>query len=89
MPVPFFATSIIRPFVLSPIRRVFVNSSSRATSLAIWAVNFGCGETEKRWCRICSDILSFFTWDIGGMLWLRSQGLKVIRFRERVIYLIS
>ena len=41
-------TSATRLLDLSSVNSNFVNSSSRAISLAISAVNFGWGETENK-----------------------------------------
>ena len=59
--------SVMRFFVFNSRRSDLVNSSSRANSLAIWAVKRASGEAENRWRRICSEIFSLFILDILGI----------------------
>ena len=54
-------------FFSSSFSSFFVNSSSRANSFAISDVKTCFGKIENRWDRICSEIFSFFCWDIVGI----------------------
>jgi len=54
VPLGFLLTSVIRDFSFSVSRSDLVNSSSLATSWAIWDVKRGWGDLLNRWWRICS-----------------------------------
>ena len=76
MPDGFLLIKVTRFFSLRIRRRDLVNSSSRAISSEICDVNRDSGEIENRWCRICSEILSFFFWDMVGMIFEGKKDLK-------------
>ena len=67
-PCGFLSIFMTSSFFSKSFRIVFVNSSSRASSFAMSEVKTCFGNIENRWCRVCSEIFSFFSLEIFGMV---------------------
>ena len=66
-PCGFLLIFMTSSFFSRSFSNFFVNSSSRASSFAIFDVKICFGKIENKWESICSDIFSIFCWDIFGM----------------------